>query len=113
MLGRDPRLRQPALGEQFAQPPSVLAIGLGAALATTQRARLHRLGQMRHRAGPNERIAHEQPARASLDGDIDLASIEASDPPCDRRRRGINPTAAHLTRVGVERIEGDLRSMYV
>jgi hypothetical protein len=30
MLGRDPRLRQPPIGEQFAKPTRVLAIGLGA-----------------------------------------------------------------------------------
>src|SRR3954447_5856398 len=33
VLGRDPRLGQPALGEQLAQPPGVLAVGLGAPLA--------------------------------------------------------------------------------
>ena len=31
----------------------------------------------------------------------------------DGRRRGVDPTACHLTRLGVQRVEGDLRSMHV
>jgi hypothetical protein len=56
VLGRNPRLRQPAIGEQFAQPPGVLAIGLRAPLATPQRARLHRLGQTRLSAHRDPRV---------------------------------------------------------
>jgi hypothetical protein len=32
VLGRDPRLREPPVAEQLAQPPGVLAIGLRAPL---------------------------------------------------------------------------------
>jgi len=73
MLGRDPCLRQPAVGEQLAQPPGVLAVGLGAPLAAAQRARLHGLGQVRDRARGDQRVADEQPAGAGLHRDIDLA----------------------------------------
>jgi len=113
MLGRDPRLRQAALGEQFAQPPRVLAIGLGAPLATPQRARLHRLGEMRDRARGHERVADEQPARARLHRNSDLPAGEALHPARHRRRRRVDPTAAHLARLGVQRVEGDLRSMHI
>ena len=71
VLGRDPRLGEPAVGQQLAQPARVLAIGLRATLATPQRTRLHRLGQMRHRTGADQRVTDEQPPRAGLDRDID------------------------------------------
>ena len=64
VLGRDPGLRQLAVGEQLAQPAGVLAIGLGAPLATAQRARLDRLGQMRLSARRDQCVADEQPAGA-------------------------------------------------
>ena len=53
--------------EQLAQPPRVGAIGLGAALAAAQRAGLHRLGQMRDRAGTldSARQTNNQPVHAS------------------------------------------------
>jgi hypothetical protein len=73
------------VGEQLAQPAAVLAIGLGAALAAAQRARLHRFGQMRHRPRGNQRVAHEQPAGARLDRD-------ATSRPLNRRTHA--PTAA-------------------
>ncbi|HEY6694427.1 MAG TPA: hypothetical protein VI006_16365 [Solirubrobacteraceae bacterium] len=113
MHGRDPRLRQPPLGEQLAQPAGVLAIGLGAPLAPAQRARLDRLGQMRHRARGDQRVTDKQPPGAGLHRDIDLARIEALDPAGDGRRRGVNPTAAHLPRARVERVERDLPAMHI
>jgi len=113
VLGRDPRLGQPALGEQFLQPAGVLAIGLRSALAPAQRARLDRLGQMRRCAGGGQPIAHEQPAGSRLDGDMDLVAAEARQPAADGRRRRIDPTARYLGRLGVQRVEGDLRSMHV
>jgi hypothetical protein len=113
VLGRDPRLRQAAVGEQFAQPARVLAIGLGAPLAPAQRARLHRLGQARHRAGSHERVTHEQPTGARLHRDIDLPAAQALHPARHRRRRRLDPTTHHLTRLGVQRVKGDLRSMHV
>jgi hypothetical protein len=104
---------QPPVSEQFTQPSRVLTIGLGAALATPQRARLDGLGQMRHRRGGGQRIADEQPARAGLHCDVDRAAIEALGPARDRRRCGVDPAAEHLARLGVQRIESDLRSVHV
>ena len=101
MLGRDPRLGQAALGEQLTQPARVLAIGLSAPLATPQRARLHRLGQMRNRTRGHERVTDEQPARARLHRDIDLAAAKALRPALDGHRRGIDATPAHLARFDV------------
>jgi hypothetical protein len=91
VFGRDPGLRQPAIGDQLAQPASVLAIGLGPALATAQRARLDLLSEMRLSARAHERVTHEQPAGARLDRDPHAAPSEASDPGPDRRRRRIDP----------------------
>ena len=113
VLGRDPRLGQPAVGQQLAQPARVLAIGLRAPLAPPQRARLHRLGQMRHRPGGDQRVTDKQPPGAGLHRDAQLAAIEALNPPRHGHRRGIDPPAQHLARRGVQRVEGDLRSMHV
>jgi hypothetical protein len=81
---------------QLAQPPGVLAIGLRAPLATPQGTCLHRLGEMRNRAGGRERVAHEQPARARLDCDIDLLAGEATRPARHSRRRRVDTAAHHL-----------------
>jgi hypothetical protein len=83
------------------------------AVATAQRARLDRLGQMRHRARRDQCVTDEQPPGAGLHRDVQLAPAEAPGPASDRRRRGIDPTAAHLPRVDVERVESDLPAMHV
>jgi hypothetical protein len=113
MLGRDPRLGQAALGEQLTQPARVLAIGLSAPRATPQRARLHRLSQMRNRTRGHERVTDKQPARARLHRDLDLPAGEALHPARHGRRRRIDPAAHHLTRIGVQRVESDLRTMHI
>jgi hypothetical protein len=95
VLGRDPRLRQPPVGEQFAQPARALTIGLGAALAPAQGARLHRLGQMRHRAGGHQRVTDEQPARARLHRDMHLPAIKPPRPPFHGRRRRVDAATHH------------------
>jgi hypothetical protein len=78
VLGRNPRLRQPPLGKQLAQPAGVLAIGLRAALATTQRARFHRLG-------------HEAALSARRPSSPDHADYQAL------KARGLSHTRASLT----------------
>jgi hypothetical protein len=113
VLGRDPRLRQPPVGEQLAQPLRVLAIGLSAPLAPPQRPRLHRLGQMRHRARRHQRIADEQPARARLHRNMHLTAAKAFRPARHGRRRRGDAATHHLTRLGVQRVESDLRSMHI
>ncbi len=64
MLSSDPRLGQPPLREQLAQPQRVLAVGLSATLAPPQRPRLHGLGQMRNTTRARDRPSNEQPASA-------------------------------------------------
>lgn len=59
VLRSDPRLRQPALSQQLAQPHRVLAIGLGATLTTPQRSGLDRLGQVRDTARTGHRLGDE------------------------------------------------------
>jgi hypothetical protein len=44
---------------------------------------------------------------------VDLAATEAFDPARDGRRRRVDPAATDLARVGIHRVEGDLRSMHV
>jgi hypothetical protein len=95
------------------KPAGVLAIGLGPALAAAQRAGLHGFGQVRRCPGRGQRVADEQPAGARLDRDVDLAPAEARRPAADGRRRGVDPAAFDLARFGVQRVEGDLRSMHV
>jgi hypothetical protein len=68
---------------------------------------------MRHRARRDERVADKQQARAGVHRHVDLAAIEAPGPARDRARRRVDPTTADLARLGVERIESDLRSMHV
>jgi hypothetical protein len=60
-----------------------------------------------------ERLAHEQPARARLDRDVDLLVREASDPTADTLRRGSDAATMELARLPVESVEGDLRSVHV
>jgi hypothetical protein len=44
---------------------------------------------------------------------MQLATAEALRPTPNRRRRGLNAATVHLTRRGVQRVEGDLRSMHI
>jgi hypothetical protein len=68
---------------------------------------------MRHRAHLHQRLAHEQPARARLDRDVDLLAREPLHPRPNSLRRGRYPATAHLARPLVKSVEGDLRSMHV
>jgi hypothetical protein len=113
VLGRAPRLRQAPLTEQLTQPPGVRPVGLRAALAPPQRAGLHRLGQMRERAGPLQRPAHEQPARARLNRNMHDPAPEPPHPLLDRRRARIELTAPHLAAHRIQGVERDLPTMHV
>jgi hypothetical protein len=68
---------------------------------------------MCHGAGRGQRITDEQPAGARLHRDLDPPASEPRRPPRHGRRRRIDPTAHHLARVGIQRVEGDLRSMHI
>jgi hypothetical protein len=111
--GRDPGLGQAPLAEQRPQPARVLAVGLGAPLLTPQRARLDRLGEMRHSTRLGQRLAHKQPARAGLDRDLNLRAGEAPDPLAHGLRRRADAAAVNLARLLVKSVEGDLRSVHV
>jgi hypothetical protein len=113
MRGRDQGLRQPPLQEQRAQPPGVLAVGLGAPLPAPQGAGLDRLGQMRDGARLHKRLAHKQPARAGLHRDMQLRAGEPLRPLAHGRRRGPDAAAPHLARLLVENVEGDLRPVHI
>ena len=64
-----------------------------APLLAPQRARLDQLGEMRDGARLHQRLAHEQPARARLDRDVDLLACEPPRPRPNSLRRGSYPAA--------------------
>jgi len=68
---------------------------------------------MRHRAGGDQRVADEQPARARLDRDVHLSPREAPDPAAHSAAIGGDPPPADLARLAVKRVEGDLRAMHI
>jgi hypothetical protein len=114
VLGRDPRLRQPAIGEQLAQPTRVLAIGLRAPLGTPQRSRLHRLGQMRRRARRDQLLDHEPPAGRGLHSRLNLLARQALQKPPHTIAIGrTDATTPHLTRLGVKQVIRDLLAMLI
>jgi hypothetical protein len=55
--GRDPALRQPALGQQHPQVPRVGLAGLGVPLAAAGERGVGRLGQMRRGAGRGQLLS--------------------------------------------------------
>ena len=55
---------------------------------------------------------NSQPVHASTATSISPAG-EALHPARHGRRRRVDPAARHLTRIGVQRVEGDLRSMHI
>ena len=114
VIGRDPRLRQPADHQQLAQMPGVRAIALGALLGAAQRRGLRRLGQMH--AGADRRSSsttNRQPVVAS--------SATSSSWPRNRSRtaaprlavRRRHARARDLAGRGVDPLGGDLRSMLI
>jgi len=83
------------------------------ALLAPQRARLHRLGQMRHRARGRQHLRDKQPARARLQRHLDMLAGELLHPLADGLPIAAHPTAQDLARLGIERIEGDLHSVHI
>jgi hypothetical protein len=81
VLGRDPRLRQPADHQQLAQVPGVGAIALGALLGPPTRRGLGRLGQMHPRPDRLQLLDHEPPAGRRLQRDLELLAAEAAGEP--------------------------------
>jgi len=68
---------------------------------------------MRNGARLGQRLAHEQPARARLDRDMDLPTREAPGPPADGIGCRSDAATVDLARLAVKRVEGDLRSVHV
>lgn len=68
---------------------------------------------MRDSARLAQRLAHEQPARARLNGHVHLPTREPPDPPAHGVGIRRDPPAAHLPRLAVKGIESDLRSVHV
>src|SRR5438045_7450198 len=89
------------------------AVGLGAPLVAAAGARLGRLCQMRPRPRRRQRLADEQPARARLDGDVDLVLRATRHPLLHSVTAGEKTAAADLAAHRVQCIEGDLCSMNV
>jgi hypothetical protein len=116
VLGRDPRLRQPALAEELAQEPRVGAVRLGPLLATTQGRRVGRLGEVGLHTRPAELLDDEAPARAALerDGHVGPPGEALGEPaPQGRPRRRADLARAHLAAVGIEIVERDLSTVHV
>jgi hypothetical protein len=110
VAGRDPALRQPALGQQHPQMPAVGLVGLGVPLAAAGERGTGRLGQMRRDPGRGQLLGDVPPAGAPLGSERDvLAASEPGQPgpqvlPVSR---GDLP-AAHLPGAGAGVVEGDL-----
>jgi hypothetical protein len=82
--GRDPALRQPALGQQHPQMPRVGLVGLGVPLAAAGERGIGRLGQMRRRAGRSQLPGDIPPPGAPLNRERDIAA--AGEPRQQARR---------------------------
>ena len=70
--GRDPALRQPALGQQHPQVPAVGLVGLGVPLAAAGERGVGRLGQMRRDPGRGQLLGDIPPPGAPLDRERDI-----------------------------------------
>jgi hypothetical protein len=108
--GRDPALREPALGQQHPQVPGVGLIGLGVPFAAAGKGGVGRLGQMRRGAGRSQLLCDIPPPGAPLDRERDiLAAGEPRQPGPQVRPVSRGDLAApHLPGAGVEVVEGDL-----
>jgi hypothetical protein len=108
--GRDPALRQAALGQQHPQVPAVGLIGLGVPLAAAGERGVGRLGQMRRDTGRGQFLGDVPPPGAPLGRERDvIAAVEPCQPgaqvlPVSRA----DLPALHLPGLGVEVVEGDL-----
>ena len=110
VTGRDPALRQPALGQQHPQVPAVGLVGLGVPLAAAGERGVGRLGQMRRNAGRGQLLHDIPPPRAPLDRERHiLTTSEPAQPgPQVLPVRRADLPALHLPGHGVEVVEGDL-----
>ena len=78
VAGRDPALRQPALGQQHPQVPRIGFVGLGVPLAAAGERGVGRLGQMHRDAGCGQLLGNITPPGARLHRERDV--IAAGEP---------------------------------
>jgi hypothetical protein len=111
--GRDPVLRQPALGQQYPQVPAVGLVGLGVPLAAAGERGISRLGQMRSDAGRGQLLRDIPPPGAPLHCERNVpGAVEPRQPGAQVLPVGRADLAAlHLPGAGVEVVEGDLLSV--
>ena len=114
VLGRDPRLRQPADHQQLPQMSGVRPVALRALLVPAQRRGLRRLREVHPRADAVELLDHEPPARRRFQRHLELLPAEAAKEPAHAgavRRR--HPRPRDLAGRRIDPLRGDLRSMLV
>ena len=114
VIGRDPRLREPAGHQQLPQMPGVRPVALGALLAPPQRRGLRRLGQVHPRPDRVKLLDDEPPARRRFQRHLELLASEAAQELADTGAvSGGHPRPRNLAGRGVDPVGGDLRSMLV
>jgi hypothetical protein len=111
--GRDPALRQPALGQQLPQVPAVGLVGLSVPLAAAGERGVGRLCQMRRDAGRGQLLGDIPPPGAPLHRERDVpGAVEPRQPGAQVFPVSWRDLAAlHLPGAGVEVVEGDLLSV--
>ena len=114
VIGRDPRLREPAGHQQLPQMPGVRTVALRALLAPPQGRGLRRLGQVHPRADRVKLLDDEPPARRGLQRHLELLASEAANELVNTSPvSGRHPRARDLAGGRIDPVGGDLRSMLV
>jgi hypothetical protein len=110
----DPRFRQPVLLQQLPQVAGISPVGLGAALAASQRGGVGRFGQVRGHPGRRKLLGHKPPAGAALHREVAVTRGQLAQPPSQHltRGRGDLPPPG-LTGLSVDPVVGDLPAMHV
>jgi len=108
--GRDPALRQPALGQQLPQVPAVGLAGLGVPLAAPGERGIGRLGDVRRDTSGGQLLRDVAPAGAPLQRERDVITAgEPHQPGTQVRAVGRGDLAPHhLPRHGVQVVEREL-----
>jgi hypothetical protein len=110
VAGRDPALREPAIGQQLAKVPGVGLVGLGVPLAAASRGGVSRLADMRGNAGPGQLLSDVPPPGAPLQRERDVPAAGEPRQPSPQvqavSRRDL--AAPDLPGHGVEIVEGQL-----
>jgi hypothetical protein len=110
VTGRDPALREPALGQQLPQVPGVGLVGLGMPLAAASRRGAGRLGDMRSASGRGQLLGDIPPPGAPLQGERDVITAGKPGQPGPQMRAVSRGDLAPLDLPGhgVEIVEGQL-----